>query len=155
MQKVFKHTIRAEKQAARRLVRKKEKCNRAIWRTTKEQNQVHRKDETDVIKAARVARREDYELGPLAPRRDVGDQQDSYGTINMQRMQGRIPPWQERLEILKFWGGGDKKKPHLNLAVDDRVVLLDGRDKGKIGTVTNIDTDRAECTVEGLNMVRS
>jgi ribosomal protein L24 len=41
----------------------------------------------------------------------------------------------------------------LNIVKGDRVVLLEGRDKGKIGKITNVDTKRVECTVEGLNMV--
>ncbi|KAI9054195.1 hypothetical protein LZ554_001366 [Drepanopeziza brunnea f. sp. 'monogermtubi'] len=148
MQKVFKHTIMAEKQAARRLAKKKDKFKRDAWRTNREQNQVHRKDEINTLKAARFTRREDYELGPLAPRRDVGDKKDSYGTVDMQRMQGRTLYGKEKWDILNFWGG-----KRLNLAKQDRVVLLEGRDKGKIGKVTEIDMIRAECTVEGLNMM--
>jgi len=41
----------------------------------------------------------------------------------------------------------------VNIVADDRVVLLEGRDKGKIGKVVSTDPKRNECTVEGCNMV--
>jgi len=52
------------------------------------------------------------------------------------------------------WGYWSKiKGPKLLLVPGDRVVLLEGRDKGKIGTITAVDWKRAECTVQGLNLV--
>lgn len=140
----------AEKQAARRLMKKKDKIKRDTWRTTREQNQVHRRQETDALKAARAARREDYELGPLAPRRDVGDSKDTYGTVSMNQTQGRVPYGKEKQDILDIWGGNEK---YLGLAKGDRVVILKGRDKGKIGEVSQVSGERAECVVKELNMV--
>lgn len=102
------------------------------------------------LKQARLNRREDYELGPLAPKRDVGDAVETWGTINQQRARGQELEPRKLKEALRFWGG-----KHLNLTVKDRVVLLEGHDKGKIGVVKSIDKVRAEVTVEGLNKVRS
>ncbi|CZT45161.1 related to ribosomal protein YmL40, mitochondrial [Rhynchosporium secalis] len=148
MQKVFRHTVLAEKQAARRSARRLDKDLRLKWKNRREQNNYHRKDETKQIKEARFARREDYELGPLAPRRDVGDKTDTYGAVSLNRMQGRTLHGKEKDEILKFWGG-----KHLTIVKNDRVVILEGRDKGKIGVVKTIDKLRAECTVIGLNLM--
>lgn len=39
------------------------------------------------------------------------------------------------------------------MRVNDRVAIMEGRDKGKIGTLMDIDFSRGECKVEGLNMV--
>ncbi|KAL2073137.1 hypothetical protein VTL71DRAFT_10461 [Oculimacula yallundae] len=148
MQKVFRHTVLAEKQAARRSARRLDTDLRLKWKNEREQNNYHRKDEIQQIKDARFNRREDYDLGPLAPRRDVGDRKETYGSISLNRMQGRPLHGKEKDDILKFWGG-----KHLTIVKKDRVVILEGRDKGKIGIVKSIDTKRAECTITGLNLV--
>jgi len=122
------------------------------WRkSNREQVNYVRRDEIGQLKQARLNRREDYELGPLAPRRDVGDLRETYGTINSQRARGQDISHEKQDERLGPWGG----KMFLNLRAGDRVVLLEGRDKGKIGTVKDISIKAAEVTVEGLNMVRS
>ncbi len=50
------------------------------------------------------------------------------------------------------WAGGAY---YLNLAEGDRVVLLDGPDKGRIGQVIEINHDTAEVTVQDLNKARA
>lgn len=103
-----------------------------------------------MIKAARLNRREDYELGPLAPRRDVGTKRDKFGTVSTQMLRGPILEKGQREKAKEFIGGNT-----MNIVKGDRVVLLEGKDKGKIGMITEVDVLRAEFTVEGLNMVWS
>ncbi|TAQ86927.1 hypothetical protein B7494_g4767 [Chlorociboria aeruginascens] len=103
-----------------------------------------RKQETALIKKARAARREDWELGPLAPKRDVGDAKDTYGTIPSVLVQG-----QAHLRGSLASVGGR----FLNIVEKDRVVLLEGPDKGKIGVIRSVDKKKGLCSVEGLNMV--
>jgi large subunit ribosomal protein L24 len=148
MQKVIRRTILAEKQAARRAAKRRDTARRETRKTNREQNIYVRKDATQEIQKRRAERKEDWELGPLAPRRDVGDKKETYGTISTQRLRGPLLEARERWEALKSVGGR-----HLNIVADDRVVLLEGRDKGKIGKVISTDLMRAECVVEGLNMV--
>ena len=147
MQKVIRRTILAEKQAHRRNAKRRAAKKFETAKGHREQNAFVRKDLTQGIKQRRLERREDWELGPLAPRRDVGDKKDTFGTVSTQRMRGPVLK-EERREILKQVGGR-----YLNLVKGDRVVLLDGRDKGKIGKILSTDKLRAECVVEGLNMV--
>jgi large subunit ribosomal protein L24 len=146
MQKVIRRTILAENQAARRLAKRKDKKNFETAKGHREQNAFVRRDVTKEIKQRRVERREDWELGPLAPRRDVGDKKDTFGTVSTQRMRGPVLT----KAVLDEVGGR-----YLTLVKGDRVVLLEGRDKGKIGKIQSTDRLRAECTVEGLNMVSS
>lgn len=148
MQKVIRRTVLAEKQAARRLIRRKDKNAREWAKSQREQVLFTRRDEVKQIKEARLARREDWELGPLAPKRDVGDKKDTYGTVNSQRTRGQPLKYSEREEKLKSVGGR-----YLNIVKGDRVVLLVGRDKGKIGEIMETDPQRGECKVRGLNMV--
>jgi large subunit ribosomal protein L24 len=148
MQKVIRRTILAEKQAVRRAAKRQEKKQREWRKNNMEQARFQRRDEVDQIKKARQARREDWELGPLAPRRDVGNQKETWGTINSLRSKGPVLAKKERWEQRLFVGG---KYP--TIVVNDRVAIMEGRDKGKIGTIVEMDFSRGECKIEGLNMV--
>ena len=148
MQKVIRRTILAEKQAVRRAAKRQEKKQREWRKNALEQGRFQRKDEIDNIKKARQALREDWELGPLAPKRDVGADKDAYGTISTLRSRGPVLTQKARWDQRKWIGG---KYP--TIVVEDRVAIMEGRDKGKIGTLMDIDLTRGECKVEGLNMV--
>lgn len=148
MQKVIRRTVLAEKQAARRLAKRKDAAARELRKSTREQVNFLRRDEVKDIKNARKAQREDYELGSLAPKRDVGLNKDTYGTIHGQRTRGEELMGKNRLDALEQVGG-----KYLNIVAGDRVVLLEGRDKGKIGTISSTNPRAAECIVKGLNMV--
>lgn len=101
------------------------------------------------MKENKVVRREDWELNELAPKRDVGSQVDTYGSIPAHFTEVPVARRTEILEILDLWGG----KKHLNITAGDRVVVISGRDKGKIGKVEKVDKTRAEVTCDGLNMI--
>lgn len=149
MQKIIRRTALAEKQVARRYQRVKDKNIRSTQRTERENFTNTRKDEVKTIRLARKAHKEDYELGSLAPRRDVGEYKDTYGTISPMHIQGRKMTLAERIKLDPVSGRRS------SLAVGDRVVLLEGRDKGKISKIVSLDIERHECKVEGLNMVCS
>lgn len=148
MQKVIRRTLLAERQAARRTEKRKAIKLREWAKTNREQTNYALRDVKNDLVKARQARREDWELGPLAPKRDVGDYKEKYGTISTNRLTG---PELERKDIdkaLETVGG-----KHLHIVTGDRVVILEGRDKGRIGKVKETSRERAEVTVEGLNMV--
>lgn len=92
-------------------------------------------------RAARLTRREDWLLGPLAPKRDVGTTKDTYGALDARRLRGVEKPKNQG----KDWG----------IVEGDRVVIvLDGhRERGKIGKVREVRKDAEECFVTGLNRV--
>lgn len=93
------------------------------------------------IRQARRVRREDWALGPLAPKRDVGDAQETYGAVDVRRLEGFTKRPEERIH-------SD------TIVANDRVVIVEGRDQGRIGEVINVNKRKHECTVKGLNMVR-
>jgi large subunit ribosomal protein L24 len=147
MQKVIRRSAFAKAQAARRLGRRKERDARITAKTNREQESFVKKDIATDIKAARLARREDWDLGPLAPKRDVGLKKETYGTVSTMRLRGKELTMEERLKLNPDGGR------YPTIIAGDRVVLLHGRDKGKIGKVVALDAKRQEVTVEGLNLV--
>ena len=86
-----------------------------------------------------MARREDWELGPLAPARNVGDAKETYGAMEMERVRPVDIAEEKRV---KFW----------NIVENDRVVVIEGRDKGKIGIVKSLEKKSNMVVVGGLNM---
>jgi large subunit ribosomal protein L24 len=148
MQKLLRRSALAEKQAARRLAKRTDKATRVALKQRIQSHKILNREAAEDEKVARLVRREDYELGPLAPKRDVGDKKDTYGTISPRRMRGEEIPYEERK---KQMGGG----VYPLIVPGDRVVILEGMDKGRIGPVQSIDVKRQEIVVEGLNMVCS
>ena len=47
----------------------------------------------------------------------------------------------------------DKNKKDLHVKNGDRVIVLSGKDKGKIGNIKKADPSKSKVTVEGANMV--
>ncbi|KAF2840601.1 hypothetical protein M501DRAFT_990576 [Patellaria atrata CBS 101060] len=142
MQNVLGRTAAAKRQAARRaakLAAKEARETRVIQRNQHRNNEKLRYED---IRKARKTRREDWELGPLAPKRDVGDFKHTYGTVSQLRLQDSFAHLTKKpIKESDSW-----------LYVGDRVVLLEGRDKGKIGTIDEINFEEQWLTVNGLNM---
>jgi len=148
MQKVIRRTQLAVAQANRRRLRKKEitiKEKSVLDRFHKGQTYTNQQE---TLRRARVERREDWELGPLAPRRDVGNFKDTYGTLPGNQTEGVEINREEKARRLIAWGGSKA-----NVRIGDRVVALAGRDKGKIGKIVSIDSKKLEAKVEDLNKV--
>jgi large subunit ribosomal protein L24 len=120
---------------------------------------------SDLSKARQHAR-EDWKLGPLRPNRAVGPNADRYGAIG--RDQVRAP------SLPKYWFGAALpenrsriKMPkhvweripqhilnnHWPIVKDDRVVIVQGREKNKVGIVREIFKDSNEIIVKDLNKV--
>lgn len=148
MQKLAKRTVQAQRQAGRKAqaAAKKQAAN------TRKQNsqymQMASKEIRENLRDARRARREDWELGPLAPKRDLGF--NGYGAFkeNMRQDWGNSGMNKLRPHILEqrcAWAGGSTQ---LNLAEGDRVVILDGPDKGKLDRIKSIDTENGTVTLE-------
>src|SRR5580700_4515942 len=123
MQKLLRRAALADAQAARRLTRKKERYARQKAKTAREQALQAKKEDSFNIKVARRVRREDWELGDLAPRRDVGLKKDTYATVKLNRMRGQELTLEERINA-NLEGGR-----YPNIVAGDRVVILEGRDK--------------------------
>lgn len=150
MKKIMQRVGTAERVAAKR---KKLKDTRYFKAGKKQQSQDVRGQlstaEAD-YQRAKQAVRDGWELGPLAPREDVGEWAGARGAIHEARFRSYATLTLAMRNERCAWAGGAY---NLNLAVGDRVVLLDGPDKGKIGNITTVMPETAEVTVDGLNKV--
>ena len=139
MQKVIQRSQLAKRNADRRLQKLAEHHEKGQGWSRRNEAQRLRQFNHSLIKTAREARKEDWARGALAPRRDVGDLATTYGSVGMFNMSVA-----ERQE---------KNKPKWRSIIEgDRVVVLKGREKGKIAVVTNYDNDRGVVKLDGINM---
>jgi large subunit ribosomal protein L24 len=141
MQKVIRRTLLAKRQAARRnAVRAGKSSSDARELRKMGLKRISQSLRADT-QAARVARREDWLLGPLAPRRDAGDAREAYGAVDTVRMQSV-----EKVKgTWRRWG----------IVEGDRVVIVQEghRERGFIGIVSEVREKSEDCIVRGLNKV--
>ncbi|UNI16105.1 hypothetical protein JDV02_002574 [Purpureocillium takamizusanense] len=148
MQKLFKRTAQAQRQAGRRA---RQRVNQEAIDTRIRNRQTLQAAVSEVrqnLKDAKRARQEDWEMGPLAPKRDLGF--NNYGAFTENARQDwsnyglyQLPP--RVVEQRCAWAGGVKQ---LNLAPQDRVVIMDGPDKGKIDRIKAVHAGNGTVTLE-------
>ncbi|KAH7319666.1 KOW motif-containing protein [Stachybotrys elegans] len=148
MQKLIKRANQAQRQAAKRAteIAKKERTILAVQ--SRGRISSASKEIRQNIKDARKARREDWELGPLAPKRDLGF--NKYGLINEivradWSAYGTQVMRPEVVEKRCAWAGGVKE---LCLVPNDRVVILEGPDKGKIDRIRAVNIETGSVTLD-------
>ncbi|KAG8673558.1 hypothetical protein FPOAC2_07004 [Fusarium poae] len=151
MQKLAKRVAQAQRQAGKRA----EKAAKSEQTNYKLRNrQAIRAAVSEVrqnLQDARRARQEDWELGPIAPKRDLGFNGYGMFTEGVRTDWSNYGLYSPRPEILRkrcAWAGGVKQ---LNLAVSDRVVIMDGPDKGKIDRIKSINLQAGLVTLESHN----
>lgn len=144
----------AERQALRRQAR----VDRLNIRQEKiERRQIHRKVIKEIgaqLRAGIIARHEDWELGALAPRRFTSPTDANnlfYGTISPDRVRMSIKLRPHEIEERCSWAGGPR---FLCLARKDRVVILEGPEKGRISTITSINKENATIELESCLKVQ-
>lgn len=142
MQKLLKRTAQVEKQAARRNRIRTAQNTSDERRLRIYQQQKVNEARRETRNSAKQAMKEDWHLGPLAPRRDVGDKAETYGTVHFRLIQAVEKP----LGMRKKWG----------IREGDRVCVVGEkeRDKGKIGVVIDVSEKAEACKVRGLNLVQ-
>ncbi|KAI0909108.1 hypothetical protein F4823DRAFT_454324 [Ustulina deusta] len=148
MQKILRRVATAERVAVKRQTRKDLKFHKKEKKETSTQKTAHARQAVGEVERAKQTIRDDWAMGPLSPRTDVGDFHNAHGSISEVRFSspGKISLAMRNARCK--WAGGAY---YLNLAEGDRVVLLDGPDKGRIGQVIEINHDTAEVTVQDLN----
>ena len=140
MQRVVHRRLLARNQSLKGSRRQTDKQVSEDQRKTRQGVLMSARSERSVIKAERINRREDWMLGPLAPNRTAGKDGGSYGMLNFQQL--RPPP------VVPA-----KREEYLNFAENDRVVVVRGRERGKIGKVNTVDEESQTVTLYDVNMV--
>jgi large subunit ribosomal protein L24 len=118
---------------------------------------------TDVKRRVLREAREDWKLGPLRPNRAVGDEVSTYGTLDQDAIRRPLIPARivkERNEKREKRGEEPEypmvvdDKKYFHIVVDDRVTVIRGREKGKIGIVGEVLEGSHEVIIKDLNKVR-
>ncbi|PHH82829.1 hypothetical protein CDD82_4701 [Ophiocordyceps australis] len=153
MQKLAKRVAQAERQVARRKDRALKDLESHYRRRARTEIKQATKEVRKHLHDARQAQREEWELGPLAPARDIGSKK--YGlakevTRTDWSIEGTFKPKKKLVEKRCAWAGGINM---LSLSPGDRVVILEGRDKDKIDTIDSINKDTGTLKLEKLNKV--
>ncbi|KAF1922062.1 hypothetical protein BDU57DRAFT_584989 [Ampelomyces quisqualis] len=142
---------------------KRQKRYRERWESTQAfQNRVQWKRD-NIIKVREKAlenAREDWRLGALRPNRAYGRSAKTYGTlVREQTQKPHIPVHTQKLKNEQLARRGlepryplivDDKK-YFHIVPEDRVVVLRGRERGKIGKVQSVLAPTHEVLLEGLN----
>lgn len=119
---------------------------------------------TKVKREALRRAKEDWQLGSLRPNRAIGEREQKYGTLTLEQMQKPEIPvhTQKNRNEARSKKGLDPEYPlvvddkkYFHIVKDDRVVVIRGREKGKIGIVHEIMDRTHDVIVRGLNMVCS
>lgn len=140
MQKILRRTELAKRQAARVKLREEVKKDHDDIITHRKQTFEIQRMQRKSAKAAHLAYREDWRLGPLAPRRSVGEGAERYGTVDQDQI---VFPKAPKSKLRDSWA----------VTEGDRVVCIRGRDRGKIGTVKDVSRDSNAVQVSGFNVV--
>ena len=141
MDKVIRRTVTARKQAQNKLFKARQQNELSERKEALRAQKDYRRTLTDRLRASREARWEDWQKGPLAPKRDAGLAATTYGSIDPSALQ---PP-----KIANHL-----RSKHIMIAAGDRVCLMRGREKGKVTEVTAVNEDSETVTLKDTNMVR-
>lgn len=139
MDKILRRVRMAERQAVRRNKRIKDRNYGLDKRIRlREVGGLRREAGMDLNRAIK-ARHEDYDLGPIAPRRDVSKLNEfghHWGSISTERALLNVKLTEHQRAARAAWAGG---VDYLCIRPDDRVVVLEGPYKGQIATIKSIN----------------
>jgi large subunit ribosomal protein L24 len=150
MDKILRRVRMAERQVARRAKRREQQQETSERANTRRQVIDFRRQAGSRLATAIKHRHEDWELGPLAPRRDVSraDRHGTYwGSVHAESANLSVSLTEEQREARAAWAGGAR---YLCLAPKDRVVVQDGPYKGKIAKILRINKETMTVDLEGV-----
>ncbi|KAJ0124927.1 kow motif containing protein [Diaporthe amygdali] len=154
MQKLMRRTAQAERQVIRRSKKQGKMRKMALQRQDFKQRMAGTQEAHASLKDATRRRREDWEMGSLAPRRDtpLPDSSGAYwGSVSLSRnLADKIP--EKQRDLACRWAGGRKT---LCIKQGDRVAIMEGPDKGKISTIKYVQEEGAFVALEGEHLMQN
>ncbi|KAI3394286.1 hypothetical protein diail_2933 [Diaporthe ilicicola] len=154
MQKLLRRTAQAERQAIRRSKKQGRSIKLAGQRQEFNRRMTGVQDTHRSLKDAARRRREDWEMGSLAPQRDTPLRNSNgayWGTVSMSRHLAENIPEKQR-DLACRWAGGRKT---LCIKQGDRVAIMEGPDKGKISLVKWVGENGAFVALEAENLMQN
>ncbi|TID13652.1 KOW motif domain-containing protein [Venturia nashicola] len=130
----------------RRALQLKAKADYQERQQARKRQLMYMQEARKVYKDAKLARKEDIQLGPLAPKRDIGKDKDGFGTVSNNLL--HPPPLDPTFRAKEELAVGKNR-----FCVHDRVVVIRGKEVGKIGTVTEVNNDSMQLSIRGFNGV--
>ncbi|KAK6499615.1 hypothetical protein TWF481_009980 [Arthrobotrys musiformis] len=137
MDRVIRRTILAKAAVARRYAREAQ-AKVAYKRMKRAQYDAMLRDHHRYVAKIRSEIVEDVKMGPLAPIRG----RDAKDRV------ARDLPTADAMRLPEV----DEPRRFFNIAAGDRVVILSGKDRNKVGVVKEVDPDTDSVKVQGLNV---
>jgi large subunit ribosomal protein L24 len=168
MQRILRINVQSRNQTLRATRKAERAALNRDWGIYNDRLSRTERKRQEYIRAEKKSRREDWMLGPLAPKRDIGAKTDFYGVVDTLLLQGAPFPdrmykgpksegWspvgmEGRIEEQVEWEGTGNEG---NVVEGDRVVVVRGKPGlvGQIGKVKEVSRDSKEVKIEGLNLV--
>lgn len=139
MKKIVAQTAEAQRNAANRAKRKSISEFRRAQAERRRETKTALQGVVRDLRAARIRRREDWDLGFMAPLRNI-DGQMTHAATEGARMTMTQPLKAWEIEARCAWAGGSQ---YLNIRVGDRVVVTEGPFKGVIDKINKINMETA------------
>jgi len=153
MQSIIKRSSRAKAQFQRKLEQSRDRAR--VYDSKKTDNARKRavgQRRTAAVNAYRNAI-EDYKLGPLAPKRNIGPQAIEYGGLQREAF---VAPklTNHKAEMAKYVPFyKDNSVMRNRFRPDDRVVIIRGQERGMIGRIQSVDEDSQTLRLADLHKV--
>lgn len=140
MEKVLKRAAQKAKQAEKSLAKRLKLAKNSREFDIRMNRQATKRYESSLYVDERKRRHEQWTRGPLAAKRDIGPDAKFYGTFDTQHF--------------AFQKEFDARKPDwFHIVEGDRVVVVRGRDAGKIGEVMTLSKENCSVRVKGCNQM--
>jgi len=95
-----------------------------------------------VYRDERRYRRDEWQMGSrLIPRRDVGTSRQNYAHVSS--------------EMWSFPDVPEHLRQPMRISPGDKVVVMEGKERGKIGKVKDVDEERQTVSIEEMNKVNT
>ncbi|KAF2035514.1 hypothetical protein EK21DRAFT_54065 [Setomelanomma holmii] len=146
-----------ERQKRQKLFQERWESKQAVIQRIKWENENVQKVRKTALKNAK----EDWQLGPLRPNRAIGEGADKFGALTAQQVQKPDIPvhTQKNRNEARLDKGLEPEYPlvvddekYFHIKPEDRVMIVNGPEKGKIGVVQDIVERTHEIIVRGVNM---